>query len=278
MNESGRVLTDRELEAALCDAGAHLDYPPAADLVPAVRARIRPPGPGFWGSLWSPRLALVPAAATLLLLALATVAFQPIAAQAAEAIGLRGLVIFRTAQTPPPATPRPSPSVGATSSPPGGVLSDARRVATVADASGEVGFTVLVPGALGPPDEVYVRVTAPDAQAFLVYRPRPGLPASAQTGIGALVTEVRGSFDFALVGKLLGPGSRAEQLTVDSARAVWIEGAPHQFFYLAPNGQFVQDTLRLSGNVLIWTRGDLLVRLEAELSRADALRIGVTLQ
>lgn len=238
-------LIDRELEAALRDAGAHLAYPPSVDLVPAVRARIvRPEGAGFWRSLWSPRLALVPALATLALLALATLAFQPIAAQAADALGLRGLVIFRSAQTPSP-TPRPTPtpsrSPGASPAPPGGVLSDARAVASVDEASREVGFTVLVPSALGAPDEVYVRVRTQDAQAFLVYRSRPGLPPSGQTGIGALVTEVKGSFEFGILGKVLGPGTKAEPLTVGGSPAVWIEGAPHEFFYRAPNGQFINE-------------------------------------
>lgn len=279
-----RRFTDRELEAALRDVGARVVYPQTADLVAAVRARIaRPEGGGFWRSLWSPRLALVPALATLVLLALATLAFQPLAAQAADALGLRGLVIFRSAQTPAP-TPRatvsasPSRSPGATPTPPGGVLSDARRVATVDDASREVGFAVLVPSALGPPDEIYLRVSTQVAQAFLVYRPRPGLPASGQTGIGALVTEVKGSFEFGILGKVLGPGTRAEQLTLDGSPAVWIEGAPHEFFYRAPSGQFISDTLRLSGNTLAWNRSDLLIRIEADVSKDEALRLAVTVR
>ena len=33
------------------------------------------------------------------------------------------------------------------------------------------------------------------------------------------------------------------------------------------------DTLRLAGNTLIWHHGDVLVRLEADVSKATALRI-----
>lgn len=261
-----RSLSDRELEGALRDLGAHLAYPPPADLLPAVRARIeRRAGAGLRDLFWSPRFAFVPALATIALLLVAALALQPIGATAAEALGLRGLVIFRTAETPPPARPVRSPSSG--------VLSDAHRVASVDAASGEAGFTVLVPSALGPPDEVHVRVTSGDSQVFLVYRPRPGIAASAETGIGVLVTEVRGSFEFALLGKLVGPSSRTEQVTVNGAQAVWIEGAPHQFFYRAPNGQFIQDTLRLAGNVLLWSQGDLLLRLEADVTKDEALRI-----
>lgn len=275
-DQTDRGSSDIELERALRDLGAHLAYPPAVDLLPAVRARIEHRGSGFAQLLWSPRFAVVPALATVVILLIATVAFQPVAATAAEALGLRGLVIFRTAQTPSPATPRPSASASAS---PGGVLFDAHRVASVDDASREVGFRVLVPSALGPPDEVHVRVTGQDAQAFLVYQPRGGIPPSSQTGIGVLITEVRGSFEVQLLGKLLGPGSKAEELKVSGAPAVWIEGAPHQFFYRAPNGQFIQDTLRLSGNVLVYDEpSGLLVRIEADVGKDRALAIASSLR
>src|SRR5262245_14224637 len=107
----GPRLTDEALEAALRDTGAHVAYPPTADLVAAVRARIEPRAGGF--GLWSPRYALAPALVTAVILVLATLVFTPVGAQAAEAIGLRGIVIFRTTQTLQPVTPRPSPSATA---------------------------------------------------------------------------------------------------------------------------------------------------------------------
>jgi hypothetical protein len=280
----GPRLTDAELEATLHDVGAHLAYPAAADLLPAVRARIEQRPGGFAQLLWSPRYALVPAVVTLVILAVATLAFTPIGAQAAEALGLRGILIFRTTETPPPATPRPSPSASA-SLPPAGVLSGAVKVASVDEASQRVGFTVIVPSALGPPDEVYTASTrAGDAQAFLVYKPRPAsptlpaIPESPQTGIGLLVTELRGSFEVAILGKVLGPSTKAEQLTVNGSPGVWIEGAPHDFFYRQLNGNFVQDTLRLAGNVLVWNDGAILLRIESEISKETALRIAGTMR
>jgi hypothetical protein len=281
----GPFLTDRELEAALRDVGAHIAYPPSTDLVPAVRARIEAQRSGGLRQLLrSPRYAFAPALATLALLALATLAFTPLGAQAAEALGLRGILIFRTAETPAPATPRPSPSASA-SVPPAGVMSGAAKVASVDAASQQVGFTVIVPSALGTPDEVYTGTTrAGDPQVFLVYQPRPAsatlpaIPQSAQTGIGVLVTEVRGTFDVAILGKVLGPGTKVEQLTVNGAPGVWIEGAPHDFFYRQLNGNFVQDTLRLAGNVLVWNDGAILLRIEAEIPKDAALRIASTMR
>ncbi len=271
----GPAMTDPELEATLRDVGARLAYPAAADLLPAVRQRLQRGG-GLWWQLWSPR-AFAPALVALAVLLVATLALQPIGAQALEALRIRGILIFRTTETLPPATPRPSPSASA-SLPPGGVLADASRVASVDLASELVGFTVIVPSALGAPDEVYVRVGGQDAQAFLVYLPRAGVPASGQTGIGVLVTEVRGTFEVGILGKVLGSGSKATELTVNGSPGVWIEGAPHQFFYRQPNGNFVPDTLRLAGNVLVWNRGDVLIRIEADVSKDDALRIASSMR
>ena len=278
----GPRLTDTELESALRDVGAHVDYPPTVDLLPAVRARLEPRGGGFWRPISSPRFAFVPALVTLVILAVATFAFTPAGARAAEALGLRGILIFRTTETLPPATPRPSPSASG-SLPPAGVLSDAVKVASVDLASAQVGFTVIVPRELGVPDEVYVR-TSGDPHVFLVYKPRPAsatlpaIPQSAQTGIGVLVTELRGSFDFQILGKVLGPSSKAERLTVNGSDGVWIEGAPHDFFYRQLNGNFVPDTLRLAGNVLVWTDGAILLRIEAEIPRDAALRIAASMR
>jgi hypothetical protein len=245
----------------------------AADLRPRIRARLGPRrGQSYWATLWSPRLAVVPALATVILLVLATLVFQPAGARALD--GLRGLVIFRTAETPSPTV---RPSAPATPTPTGGgALAGTRVVASVADASREVGFTVVVPAALGAPDEVRVSVTPQAAQAFLVYLPRPDLPASAQTGIGSLVTEVKGSFDFALLGKLVGPGTKVERLTLNGTPAVWIEGL-HQFFYQSPGGTFVNETVRLSGNVLVWNKGDLLVRIEADVPRDRVVQIATSM-
>jgi hypothetical protein len=255
-----RRLTDAELEGALRDLGAHLAYPRAADLVPAVRARIeRGRGESFWALLWSPRAAFVPALATIVLLLAAALAFQPVAASAAEALGLRGLAIFRIFEPPAPAS--------------GKVLADALRVASVEEAARQAGFAVIVPSALGRPDDVYVRASSQGATVFLVYGARPGLTPSAQTGIALLVTEARGSFEVPLLGKVVGPGARVEQLSVNGGPGVWIEGAPHQIFFRAPDGQVVVDSLRLAGNVLAWDQGGLFIRLEADVPKDQALRI-----
>lgn len=259
-------LDDRELEAALRDVGARLRYPPTADLLPAVRARIeaerRQPG-------WLPRMSLVPALATAALLLVATLAFQPVGASALEAIGIGRLTIFRGASPPP--TPVATPG-------PGTILPGGVRVASVDEAARQAGFAVLVPVALGQPDEVYVVHGRHGPAVFLVYAPRADLPAAKQTGIGALVMQAAGRFEPAFLGKVLPPGARAEEVTVNGRRGVWVDGAPHEMFFVAPNGEVVFDTLRLAGNVLVWDQGGLFVRLEADLTKERALRIASSMR
>ena len=261
---SDRRYTDEDLESALRDLGSHLAYPPVPDLLPLVRARLEErPAPPFWRIFWSPRLAFVPALATLVLLAAATVALQPLGATAAEALGLRGIAIFRAA-TPPAGS--------------GAVLADARLVPSIEVASEAAGFRVLAPAALGRPDEVYLRTSPQGTQAFLVYGARPGIAASERSGIAVLVIEAQGSVEVPLLGKVLGPDTRTEQLTVGGGEGVWIEGAPHQVFFRAPSGEAVIDTVRLAGNVLLWERGTLLLRIEGEMPRDEALRIAASVR
>jgi len=80
------------------------------------------------------------------------------------------------------------------------------------------------------------------------------------------------------VGKIGGQTTRIEQLTVDGEPAIWIEGAPHFFFYRSPDGALEERPLRLARNVLLLERGDVLVRLEAGFDRARAVEIARSLR
>jgi hypothetical protein len=44
-------------------------------------------------------------------------------------------------------------------------------------------------------------------------------------------------------------------------------------FYLDPNGNVRDAPARLAGPTLVWERGDLTLRLEADVSKARALAI-----
>lgn len=100
-----------------------------------------------------------------------------------------------------------------------------------------------------------------------VYRGRDG-------ELAGLLTEFRGGLAPELIGKLAGGGTRVETVTVaGGAPGIFLSGGPHAVFYRDPNGEIREETLRLAGNTLLWQRGELLLRLESALSRAEALRV-----
>jgi hypothetical protein len=80
------------------------------------------------------------------------------------------------------------------------------------------------------------------------------------------------------VRKIAGPGTRIERLSVDGRPAIWIEGAQHFFFYRDPNGNLVEDELRLAQNVLLLQRGPVLVRLEGAFDRDRAVAMARSLR
>jgi hypothetical protein len=255
-------LDDRDLERTLSDIGTRLDGPPR-DMWPAVRARIaerraRP----WWSRLGFDGRTLAPIAATLAVILVAAFLLTPdLAARAAEVLGLPGAQIFRISTTP-----TPMPTTGAYVSFPG------QLAASAAEASRLVGFQVREPAALGPADEIYVEL-AP-VRVTLVYRTRQGLPVTALPGISALIVEFKGSLDAPILGKAIGPGTTLEAVPLSSGNAAyWLAGQPHQFFYRDSTGNIQPDTLRLAGNTLLWDAAGITYRLEAQVTRDEAVRI-----
>jgi hypothetical protein len=259
-------LEDRDLERTLADIGARLESP-KRDLWPAVRERIaerraRP----WWSRLGLDRRTLAPVAVTLAVILVAAFVLTPdLAARAAEVLGVPGAQIFRVRTTPPP-----SPTTGAFAFP-------GRRAASVAEATRLAGFAVLEPAALGAPDEIYVESSP--VRVTLVYRARQGLLPTALPGIGALIVEFKGSLDAPILGKSIGPGTTLEAVPLTGGSAAyWLAGQPHQFFYRDATGAIQPDTLRLAGNTLLWEAGGVTYRLEAEVTRDEAVRIASSLR
>ena len=255
-------LDERDLERTLSDIGARLDVP-GRDLWPGVRARIaKRRAQPWWSRLGLDRRMLAPIAATLAVILVAAFLLTPdLAARAAEVLGLPGAQIFRVSTTP-----TPPPTTGPSVSFPG------QRASSAAEASRLAGFQVREPAALGAADEIYVEL-AP-VRVTLVYRSRPGLPVTALPGIGALLVEFKGSLDAPILGKAIGPGTTLEAVPLSSGSAAyWLAGQPHQFFYRDATGNIQPDTLRLAGNTLLWDAAGITYRLEAQVTRDEAVRI-----
>jgi hypothetical protein len=153
---------------------------------------------------------------------------------------------------------------------------------TLADARLRADFPVRVPAdpRLGTPDEVYrdgADASGARQRISLVYGQRADIPISHEPGVSVLVVEFRGGFDENLTGgKGVGPDTKIESLSVNGGRGLWLEGAPHLFFYRDASGIIQTETLRLAGNTLIWEQDGVTFRLEAQVSREDALRIAAS--
>ena len=141
-------------------------------------------------------------------------------------------------------------------------------------------WQITVPKSIGEPDEVYLQ-KPPDGpaqgQVTLVYGQRPGIPVSRETGVSVLITEARGSVDRNIFGKMLGPDATLQEVQVNGQPGYWIAGTPHVFYFLDANGNFRQDTMRLATNTLIFNNGGTLVRIEGNMTKAQALEIAKSL-
>jgi hypothetical protein len=254
---SDRLATP-QLERALFDLGRHLAYPDT-DLLPGMADRLAaihplaPPRPG-------PRRVLVLAAAILtLLVGGALVASPALRAAIARLFTLPGVRIEVPASPPPAGR---GLDLGERVS-----LEEARRVA---------GFAVTLPAALGQPDEVYLDTPPSDSLVSMVWRTRPDLPETTETGAGAVLTQFRARPDEEfIVKKLAAGGVDVTQVLVEGASGYWIEG-PHTVFVVTEDGTFIEDRARTAGNTLLWSRGGVTLRLESALDLPGALAIART--
>jgi hypothetical protein len=60
---------------------------------------------------------------------------------------------------------------------------------------------------------------------------------------------------------------------VGESNGYWFAGNPHGFWYFAEDGGVIAWSGRLVGNTLAWERGDMLYRIEGDISLERALQI-----
>ena len=274
MASSWSFVSGPELEAAVRDLGSRLDYPPSDQVAFVVRQRLEQAGAP--SRAWWPRFrlgdrlrpAFLPAwqrAAVALVVMVALLSgvlvFSPSARKAVAGwLGLRGVRIEVTPSLSPVPLGR-----NLVLGPP----------VSFAEAQAAVPFRILVPKATGltKPDEVDLTRTFSTGRVSLLYRTRPGIPRATATGVALILTEfeARPEKDY-IVKKLIPSGAKIQSITVNGDPGFWIEGV-HEIFYTAPDGEFLRDTARLAGNVLLWQHGSVTLRLEADVPMAQALAI-----
>jgi hypothetical protein len=253
-----------DLEQRLGDLAGDVYWPATPPLAGRVRARISArPTPWF-----TRRLAL--AAVAVAVAAGALIAYPPSRAAMADWINLH--VLIEPVTHPPTPTPLPPGPLG-------------KRLGlgsptTLSRARGQLPWNIAVPSQLGGPDEVYLQ-EPPEGPSLgevtLVYSVRPGIPVSGQTGVAALITEARGSVDQNFFGKMIGPGTTLEAVSVGGHQGYWIAGQPNIFFFIDAAGSFRNETLRLATNTLILDYGGTIVRIEGDLTKDQALQIAASL-
>ena len=261
-----------DLERELRDLAAHVEWPDA-DLVGPVTRRLRQQGgaPRAARPRW-PVLRPATAWVALPVVVALVLAVSPSArSTVASWLGVRGERIKVVAHPPTTATAR------GPARPPDLGLGPA---VSLEEAQAAVGINVLVPTLAGltRPDEVHVARPPTSGEVALVYDARPDLPAAGTTGVGLLISVFRGSLEPGLFQKVLGPDTRLERVQVGKARAYWIEGAPHQFFYMDEHGQIQPQSVRLAANVLLWETRGLTVRVESALPRDPTVRIAESMR
>lgn len=217
-------------------------WPPTPDLAAGVRTAIESmpaPEPARWSRRRTRRPLL---AALLALVAGGALAAPGVGSGLLERLGLKGASVTQVRELPPAALGGPL-ALGDRYS-----LADARRIA---------GYELVRPAALGAPREVYVDG---DAVTF-VYRARSGRPI--------LFMQLPGS-----------TGRYVQKLVTARARRVRIGGRPglllrgrHSVVFERPGGGPVVAEPRLAKNTLLWERGNLLLRVEAEQPSGELLRI-----
>jgi hypothetical protein len=252
-----------ELETQLNELAANLSWPETPDLSGEAAARLAT----------SPRpqrrhLAQVLLAAAVVVVVLsASVAAWPTGRRAvADLLGLRGVHISTGPPPPIPTTTTPTHL-------------DLGTPISIADASKRLGFALRVPALAGfdHPDGVFFSIPPPQGEVTVMYLPRGDLPASAQTGVGLLLSEFEATMETGFFGKVAEPGTTIEALSIHGQPAYWLAGSPHAFFYRLANGEIYGDTLRLATNTLVWQAGAVTLRVEGDITKDQAVAIANSL-
>ena len=224
-----------ELEQALADLAQEIEFPPTADLAALVASRLERRRHRL-------RLALVVAA--LLAVLGATLAVPSARTALLQFFHLRGVTVERV-ETLPPGRERAL----------GGSLG---RLLPLAEAERRTGVDLLL-----PPGE-HPRRARVEGSLVSVVLGRGDEPV--------VLSEFRAT-GIDLLKKVAGPTTRVAPVRVDGSPGLWIEGAPHELLFVSDGEGVLSVPVRVRGNVLLWQRGDLTLRLQGRLSRDDALRV-----
>jgi hypothetical protein len=222
------------IEQELKALAAFTALPAERDLAPAVRARLAPRSRRR-------RAAVLVLAALAAALAVAF-AVPPARSAILRFFHLQGVRIELVDELPEVRTSAPL---------------DLGAPISLAIAQRTTGFRPLTSRLLGSPD----RAMWDGTQLWLVY---------GHTRL--LVSQFRAHGLSDVIRKAIEPRTRIDPVIVNGRQGYFLSGTSH-FLYLAPTGIVREERVRLARDVLLWEQGPLTLRLEGDLTLAQALRI-----
>lgn len=222
-----------DLEQRLQALGRELAFPPEPDLA-ARTQRVARPLPWRWVVLAAAAVALA-----------AAFAVPSARTSILRFFHIRGATIERVEILPPAQERSSADGLG-------------RRV-SLTEAQRRLGFRLLLPPlAVEPPVHLLE-----GALATVILR----------VGTTPVLLSEYHAQSYALLKKVVGNRAVVEPIRVDGEPGLWVEGPPHTLTYFSEDGSFRERTVKITGNVLLWTHGGVTLRLEGALPRAEALRL-----
>jgi hypothetical protein len=255
-------MPDRELERELRELGTLIDYPPTPNVARATRnlldeaaneqpRRFRRAFPTMRWAAVAAAFVLVVAVPTMSPGLRATVSDWFMVGTFYEGNGVDAGSPERQSEAGAPAA---GVSKGGTSPAQAPQFSGERI--SLREARARMDGALLLPRMpeLGKPDLVYAPGTSRKEGIVLVYR--GGLPPLGDTGISLVLTEVPGDLEPAYLRGKTTVGSKFDRVTVDGSPGYWRSAVN-----------------RLPGQILLWERGGVALRLEADVQTEQAIRI-----
>ena len=128
------------------------------------------------------------------------------------------------------------------------------------EAERRAGFELLELG--DEPEAIFIR---PDGLVSVVY----GDPTRPRL----VLSQARGAIFDGFIKKTGGRGTIVRPVEVGGEPGLYVSGPDHFVMFLDENGLISDERTYLAGTVLLWNRGELLLRLEGDLTQAEAVRL-----
>lgn len=255
------------LEALLVEVGEQVAWPVERDLAPAIRTRLE--GATRAGQrrarTWlRPVLALT--FAVIAFLAAGAVLFPGARQAVADWLGISGIEIRVEDEVHAPTT---DPSLA--------LELQLGEAVSFEEAQNRVDFEVARPSRVEGSPRVFFSSTPGEGAVSLVYPPGGGLPETSQIGVGLLLTQFEARLDEVLIKKVATGGARVRPVEIGEG-GYWIEGSPHTIRYVGPDGETLEDQVRLADDTLVWEEDGVSYRLESALELREALAMARSLE